>query len=277
MMIGQTKLKNTIKEQANSGSFARFNILVGPQGSGKKLICKFIATTIHATPYYCGTGVDDIRKMIDESYKISAPMLYIIADADKMSIAAKNALLKVTEEPPQNAYFIMTLTDLSNTLGTIKSRGNVLYMDAYTVDELIECGREATDYTLHDDEAHIIENICETPGEVKFLFRRTDVGYARDFYHYVELTVDNIATVSGANSFKIASKIAFKGEPDKYDMKLFLKAFMAICTERLKEDSLKYAAGIKVTSKYLQDLRITGINKQSTFDMWILDIRQEWM
>ena len=99
-----------------------------------------------------------------------------------------------------------------------------------------------------------------------------------DFYNYVEKVVDNIALVSGSNAFKIGDKIAFKDSDEKkYDLKLFWKSFMTICVSRIKDDPFKYSAGIRITSKYLQELRITGINKQSTFDCWLLDIRQEWM
>ncbi len=277
-MIGQTELKNRIMSQISNNTFPRFSILVGQSGSGKKLMCGFISTHLHAYTYNCDTGVDDIRKMITEAYKVSSKMLYVIADADKMSPAAKNALLKVTEEPPQNAYFVMTLTDVNNTLATIRSRGTVFHMDAYTVDELIEYGKVVTNYTLHDEEVEILKNVCETPGEIEKLFKTADTNYARSFYNYAEKVVDNIALVSGANSFKIGEKIAFKDtDKDKFDLKLFWKAFMTICATRLTTDPFKYSLGIKTTSKYLQELRITGINKQATFDMWILSIRQEWI
>lgn len=276
-MIGQLELKNRIVSQIEDNTFPRFSILVGQPGSGKKMMCGFIATHLHAVKYTCGVGVDDIRKMISEAYKISTKVLYVIADADKMSIASKNAMLKVTEEPPQNAYFVMTLADANNTLNTIRSRGTVYHMNPYSIDELLEYGKMKTNYTLHDDQAKIIRNICENPGEIDMLFGNSDPEYARDFYSYAEKVVDNVAVVSGANSFKIGDKIAFKATDDKYDLRLFWKAFMAICADRLSEDPFKYAGGVRVTSKYLQDLRITGINKQSTFDMWLLDIRQEWM
>ena len=45
----------------------------------------------------------------------------------------------------------------------------------------------------------------------------------------------------------------------------------------MKENPLKYAKGVKITSEYLQDIRITGINKGAMFDMWILAIREVWM
>ena len=40
---------------------------------------------------------------------------------------------------------------------------------------------------------------------------------------------------------------------------------------------IKYADAIRITSKYMQQLSTTGVNKSSTFDMWILDIRESWL
>ena len=276
-MVGQIELKKKIMAQIENNTFPRFSILVGQSGSGKKMMCGFISTHLNAYLYNCGIGVEDIRRMIAEAHRVSANMLFVIPDADKMSPAAKNALLKVTEEPPQNAYFVMTLSDVNNTLNTIKSRGTVYYMDNYSVDELYEYSRNVTNYTLHDDEFDIIRNICETPGEINILLGDDKCGVL-DFYNYVEKVVDNIAVVSGSNAFKIGDKIAFKeSDEKKFDLKLFWKSFMTICVRRLKEDPFMYSAGVRITSKYLQELRITGINKQSTFDMWLLEIRQEWM
>lgn len=276
-MVGQVELKKKIMAQIENNTFPRFSILVGQPGSGKKMMCGFIATHLHAHAYTCGIGVDDIRRMISEAYKVAAKVLFVIPDADKMSPAAKNALLKVTEEPPQNAYFIMTLSDANNTLNTIRSRGTIFYMDNYSVNELHEYANNATNHTLHDDEFEVIKNICETPGEVNILLGDNKMDIL-DFYNYVEKVVDNIAVVSGSNSFKIAEKIAFKDtDTYKLDLKLFWKSFMTICVSRLKEDPFKYSIGVSITSKYLQELRLTGVNKQYTFDMWLLDIRQEWI
>lgn len=270
-MIGQTTLQRNIQELVENERFPRFCILVGQEGSGRKTISKYIAKKLGASCTVVGTSVDEIRTVISEAYKISMPVVYVLADADKMSPAAKNALLKVTEEPPQSAYFVLTLTDLNTTLGTIKSRGTVLYMDPYSRDEIDEYYHN--NFSSFTDERAIINELCETPGEVDILHQMGAVAM-REF---VEKVVDNIAVVSGANSFKIASSIKFKDtDENKYDLRLFWKAFMTICSDRLRDDPIKYAAGIKTTSKYLQELRITGINKQSTFDMWVLDIRKEW-
>ena len=271
-MIGQKNLLNQIDTLIENDTFPRFSILVGPEGSGKKLMSKHIATKLGALHTMRGVSVDDVRDLIQEAYKVSAPIVYVVADADKMSPAAKNALLKVTEEPPKSAYIILTLTDLNNTINTIRSRGQVFYMDSYTVDNIDEYYHNM--FPSFADERQIVTDLCITPGEVELLMEMGPV----DFYEYVEKVVDNIALVSGANSFKIAQRIKFKDtDEDKYDLKLFWKAFMTICSTRLREDPHRYAEGIKITSKYLQELRITGVNKQSTFDMWLLDIRKEWM
>ena len=77
------------------------------------------------------------------------------------------------------------------------------------------------------------------------------------------------------NALKIAEHIAFKDEDDKYDLKLFLKAFQRVCASRYKE-GLEYLSAVRVTAETLADLRITGINKNALFDMWILNIRDLW-
>ena len=271
-MIGQTAFTENINSLVTANKYPRFSIIVGQEGSGKKRMAKYISSKLGCVYADYGIGVDDIRQMIADAYRVSMPMVYILPDADKMSPAAKNALLKVTEEPPQNAYFILTLTDLNNTLGTIRSRGTVFYMDPYSVFDMERyC---LTTHTVSAEEKQIICDLCETPGEVDKIVDMDTI----KFYTYVEKVVDNIAVVSGSNSFKIANSIRFKDTDDKkYDLRLFWKAFMHICTTRLRDDPLKYAMGIKITSKYLQELRVTGINKQSTFDCWLLDIRKEWM
>ena len=271
-MIGQNNLTDFVQRLVIDNRFPRFSIFVGPEGSGKKQLCTQIASYLGIVQNVCGIGVDDIRKVIAEAYKIALPIIYVIPDADKMSPAARNALLKITEDPPRSAYFIMTLTDLSNTIATIRSRGTVFYMDNYTADEIDEYYHN--NHSSYTDERKIIGELCETPGEVDKL---VDMGTV-SFYEYVTSVVDNIAVVSGANSFKIANKLKFKEtDTSKYDLRLFWKAFMFVCSSRLRNDPIRYANGVKITSKYLQEIRITGINKQSTFDCWLLDIRTAWM
>lgn len=272
-MIGQIKLCERIKSQINECTFPRFSILVGPKGSGKKLLAHNIGKWLNCNIVECGTKVDEVRTVISQSYKTSSTTLFIFPDADKMSVAAKNALLKVTEEPPNNVYFIMTLEDEYNTLNTIRSRGTVYNMRPYNYISLSDYIKQhLPDMVL--DTRKICLDICSTPGEINHLMQMNP----QAFNSYVILVVDNIAEVSGSNAFKIGDSIAFKEESDKYDIKLFWKAFMNECFKHFQETiDIKYITGIQITSRALRNLKITGINKQSLFDRWLLDIRQEWM
>jgi len=255
-MIGQHQLQSRINQLIEENSFPRFSIFVGPKGSGKKTLLLEMFEGI----YLEDNKVDSVRKMIEMVYRIGN-RTFIMPDADTMSNAAKNALLKVIEECPNDNYFIMTLEDENNTLETIRSRGTVFHMDRYTPDEIYQY---AMAYA-HDNE-DIIKDICETPGDVDLLYKDSP----KEFYDYVQLVVDNIAEVSLANAFKIPSKVALKEDAEGYDLRLFWKAFM-----KVSFDVGRYN-GIYVTSKYLQKLRVKGINRSMLMDNWVLEIRELW-
>jgi DNA polymerase III delta prime subunit len=53
--------------------------------------------------------------------------LMIIEDADKLTIQAQNALLRLLEEPPADAIIILLTSDESKLLGTVRSRCRTLY------------------------------------------------------------------------------------------------------------------------------------------------------
>lgn len=270
-MIAQTHLQSRIEQLIENGTFPRFSILVGPKGSGKKTFANWIITRIvrqEALSYsqVCpDVKIDTIRQIIENAYKTISTNIYVIPNADSMSNAAKNALLKVTEEPPNNAYFIMTLEDENNTLETIRSRGTVFHMDRYTPDEIEQYLTQKYG-VLDNRELSIVRDICETPGDVDIL---TDEGIIA-FYDYVQLVVENIAEVSLANAFKIPSKVALKEDAEGYDLRLFWKAFM-----KVSFDVGRYN-GIYATSKYLQKLRVKGINRSMLMDNWVLEIRELW-
>ena len=270
-MIGQHLLQSRIDQLMENDTFPRFSIIVGPRGSGKKTLAHLIyqkfGTGIFSN---IGTSVDAVRQCITQSYTIrGSQAIYLFADADNMSNAAKNALLKVTEEPPNNAYFIMTLEDENNTLETIRSRGTVFHMSPYKADEIGAYFYDKYHANHGKEEEQIVRDICETPGEVDTL-----MSYGiKEFYDYVQLVVDNIADVSLANAFKIPNKVALKDTDEGYDLRLFWKAFINVIVDRaIISNAPLYAVGI--TSKYLQKLRIKGINRQMLMDMWIVDVRE---
>lgn len=71
-------------------------------------------------------GVDDIREQINDTIMIrpysSYYKIYIVDEAEKMTIQAQNALLKTIEEPPSYAVIILLTTNGDLFLPTILSR-----------------------------------------------------------------------------------------------------------------------------------------------------------
>ena len=271
-MIGQESLLQHFKSLIKNDALQHFCLFVGQRGSGKKRLMVEVVEMLGADCVIEDISVAAVREMIENAYKNTQPVVYVIPDADNMSTQAKNALLKVTEEPPNNAYFFISLEDVNNTLPTIKSRAAIYRMQNYSNAELRQYFNE--NYKVSDEYATIVLSLCETPGEIDRLCAMN----AEEFYQYVEKVIDNIAVASGANVFKISEKIALKEDTqDKYDLRLFFKAFMTICIDKMDVNAVKYAKGVSITSDYLRELNVSGLNKQMLFDSWILEIRKAWM
>lgn len=265
-MIGQRCVQQQIRAEIESRSLARFIILAGDVGSGRKTLAKEIARLVDADCVFVDKGVDAVREVINQSYKIASEVVYVL-DGDNMSSAAKSALLKVTEETPNKARFILVVTDVEHTLPTLVSRARVFRMDVYT---------QADIAAFAGSEDIRFANYCTNKREVDLL-----KAYGVDeFVDFVKLVVNNVAEVSSANAFKIEDKIALKGEEDKYDMKIFLQAFRIECLANMQASDAYYAKAtymgwINVTNQILEDLRLSTINKVSLFDKWIFNIRKE--
>lgn len=77
------------------------------------------------------TGVDDIRELTSDiiyrPYR-AAYRIFIIPDAQKMTVQAQNAVLKTLEEPPEYAVLILLSTSLTGFLPTLLSRSVCLQL-----------------------------------------------------------------------------------------------------------------------------------------------------
>lgn len=264
-MIGQVKLQDTINRTINR--FPKFSIFVGPKGSGRKTLVKEVFKKLNVPIINFGTSVDDVRNTIDIAYEQTDAICYMCPEADGMSLSAKNGLLKVTEEPPQNAYFVLILEDLCNTLETIQSRGTPFILDPYTKDELISY-RKYRQYKPDYD--NIIRDVCDNTGEVDELFS-CDIP---KFYKFAETMVNSIHIPTSGNIFKISKQIKSKDNADGYDGLLLFKAVRNLFLKKgIETKEPKYLLASEITSKCLRDLRLTTVNKVGTVDMWIMDVR----
>ena len=267
MIIGQTELLSYFETH----SLAPLTILVGSAGSGKNIIAREIAKRafLYELP---DVRVETTRKMIADAYSMTAPFVFLIPDADGMSSAGMNALLKLTEEPPTNASIIMTLEQTENTLATILSRAQVFQLAPYSKEELMQFIPADTPEELKK----LVPKICETPGDVLQIL---EVGI--DMWSFADKVVEHVATASGGNALKISEQLALKNETDKYDFRLFLQMVRANCLARALntedvDEQEKYLTGVVLTSRIVSKLRTLGISKQFLFDKWLFEIREAW-
>lgn len=114
-------------------SMPPFTIIQGDKNTGKTTLVIYMCEKFNLKYVKMKNGVNDIRQLI----KLMTPnsnTVYHFKDFDKASIQAKNALLKITEEPIEGNYIVIT----GNTqIKTLESRARKLVMSAYSLEELI--------------------------------------------------------------------------------------------------------------------------------------------
>jgi len=112
-------------------------------------------------------GVDEIRLIIEDVYTKpfkSEKKVYIIEDGDDLTSAAQNALLKVIEEPPPYAVFIICATDLNKILITVQSRCRIMHFTANSASNIRLYVNEH--YPQFADKSDFIESFCAgAPGK----------------------------------------------------------------------------------------------------------------
>lgn len=260
-MIGQqNNIKTLIKWRCNK-SVPRFIIIAGDEGSGRLTFAKAILKTINVKGIIMGNSIADVRDTIENAYTITEPTCYIFRDADDMKNEAKNALLKVVEEPPNNAYFIMTVHNIDNMLGTIRSRGTVIKMEPYSMQEL---------RSVSEDELKL--EYCTNIGELQV---------SHEEVQRTEDCVDDVLKAmrekSGTKLLKACTQLKAKqSETDKIDCLLFFRVFQ----KRLynaQANALIYKSFECLRAIFIckQELSRNTINKKSSIEGMLIRMLEE--
>ena len=154
-ILGHEMIKDHFRKAIENHKVSHAYILSGEEGMGRKSLANAFAMTllcekglkepcmechsckqmlsdnhpdvIHVTHEKPGSiGVDDIRKQINDTIMIkpysSYYKIYMVDEAEKMTVQAQNALLKTIEEPPSYAVIILMTTNPDAFLPTILSR-----------------------------------------------------------------------------------------------------------------------------------------------------------
>lgn len=273
-VCGQKKLLSEIDQLIESGAFPRFSIIVGNVGTGKKVISDYIARKLGANFVPSGIKAEEVRDVIDNSYTVIEKTLYMFADSDYMSVTSKNSLLKVTEEPPNNSYFIMTVRDLSNVLETIISRAMVFHIEPYSESDL-DGFIAHRNYSIDSAKRKILKQICLCPQDITVA---SDIDI-KAVYDVADKFIQFIGSANLANELKISTMLNLKSSDSDKDGKIdpiiFMRCIMLCCNSMMldnisAEDAKIFHSIISETSRSLIALQSKGCNKQEVVDNWIV-------
>lgn len=100
------------------------------------------------------TGVDHVRQLTENASLLPVmgnKKIYLIDEAHMLSRAAFNALLKILEEPPKNAFFMLVTTDVDKVIETVRSRCFQVLFKPLSQDSLVAhmqtiCEKEQIQY-----------------------------------------------------------------------------------------------------------------------------------
>ena len=154
-IIGQEHIVQTLANAVSREMVSHAYLFSGPRGSGKTTIARLLAKAVNCHNRKgsqfepcnkCSScleikegrsldlieidaashrGIDEIRELRDgirfapvkEKYKV-----FILDEAHQLTKEAANALLKILEEPPSHAIFILATTEIHKMISTIISR-----------------------------------------------------------------------------------------------------------------------------------------------------------
>ena len=158
-IIGHKREIAHLEQAIKAGKVSHAYIFNGDKGSGKKTLAEAFAMTLQCASegeVPCGSchscrqaasgnhpdiihvshekpasiGVEDIRSQLTGDIQIrpynGKYKVYIINEAEKMTVQAQNAILKTIEEPPEYAVIILLTSNEQSFLDTIRSRCVVL-------------------------------------------------------------------------------------------------------------------------------------------------------
>lgn len=160
-LLGNDRVKENLARSLQKGHISHFYLISGPAGSGKRTLSRLLAAAILCNqPGAPCLKCRSCRKVMDGSHpdfitvddpeKKTVPVerirharsdafirpneadhkIYLFPRAQDMGLPGQNALLKILEEPPEYAVFLLLTDNPEKLLPTVRSRCTELALQA---------------------------------------------------------------------------------------------------------------------------------------------------
>ncbi len=166
MLLGPDKNLETLKDLAKADSLPHGFIFYGPEMVGKFTAAKALAAYFEKKDWDFGgiledariiepdeegtIGIDAVREIKTFVYQkpnFSKYRTLILDEAERMTEAAENALLKVAEEPPESSLIILIVREPELLSATLRSRFQKIYFGEWNLEELEEHLKKENGFT----------------------------------------------------------------------------------------------------------------------------------
>jgi DNA polymerase III gamma/tau subunit len=131
-VLGQPGAISVLEQFVTKQQIPHAILFTGPSGTGKTTLARILAAVLGCAPQECYElntadfrGIDMARNV--RSAAIGKPLLgkvrvWIIDECHQMTKDAQQALLKILEDTPEHAYFMLATTEPQKLLNTINTR-----------------------------------------------------------------------------------------------------------------------------------------------------------
>ena len=279
-IIGNDNIKQQLKKSIENNQISHSYLFIGIEGIGKKLLATEFAKAIlclsdnkysnncksciefdgnnnpdflYIEPDGNSLKIEQIREMqkkVQEKPIISNKKVYIINDADKMTLEAQNSLLKTLEEPPEFATIILIGTNENAFLATIKSRCMIIHFNQIADNKMIE-------YLNSQGIENITKNMLELfQGSIGKALELKD---KQEEYLKIEKMIENISNYDLIDVTKNA-EILYQTKDEIMEMLDYINIILL----RLSKNNVKYTNCIKIVENTKKRLK-----QNSNYDMCI--------
>jgi len=248
-IVGQQHVVTTLQNAIRADEIAHAYLFSGPRGTGKTTVARILTKVLNCTDsekdgvclscHVCkeveggnfmdlieidaasNRGIDDVREL-KETVRVGPSYgnykVYLVDEAHMLTKEASNALLKMLEEPPSHAIFILATTEPHKLLPTIISRTQRFDFRFLTADEI-----KARLVKLLKQEKKKLEN------EVLDLIVVSSGGSLRD----AESILGKILSLENPNTQEVRNVLGYIGIEE-------ISQLVKIILENKKDDALGY-------------------------------------